>query len=364
MRIALFTLEYPPKYTGGLGIQVASLAQYLRKCGDHVDVYYVGEKPAPAGTIPLTCPNVNPRNNSVFDPFQIQGAEIVLKAHSQSPYDIVHIHDFHGILFACALWQRGVKVVSTTHLPATYRFYYESPFNPSESIKLSYLSLRISRTVIAVSNYTAHALLRNFRAYSNKIHIVHNGVDPELFFPEFEKRKDIILSVGRMVPQKGFKQLPNIFAEVKKRIPRVKQWIVGEGPQKKEIINGFRSLKIENAVKVIPFDHQETISEYYRFARCLAMPSIYEPFGLVAIEAMASGLPVVAYKTGGLTEIITSGDDGILVPIGDREGFSRSLVELIRDPQLCNEMGRRARSKVLKKFVQDHSNANTRDLYQ
>ena len=94
------------------------------------------------------------------------------------------------------------------------------------------------------------------------------------------------------------------------------------------------------------------------------MPSVYEPFGLVAIEAMACGTPVVAYGTGGLPEIITDGIDGIMIGPNDRHEFASALTRLLRDPLRAECLGARARQTVLNRFNDEVSYARTRALYR
>jgi glycosyltransferase involved in cell wall biosynthesis len=363
MRVALVTLEYPPASTGGLGVHVAGLAAALRQQGDHVDVYYVGQRPAPDGVVEISPTASRTTITGAIDIHRVPGVDIVLARHSAEPYDVVHCHDWHGALLAACLWRRGVRMLVTCHLPAGTQFRYETVCAPSLANTLEHLALRLAHRVIAVSQFVAMELSRTYRAFAHKITVVHNGTDPQLFDATDGTCSARILAVGRFTAQKGFDQLPEMFAHVRARVPHATLRLIGAGGGSETLHGEIDRTGIAHVTDVLPFVDQSTLASHYRQARVLAMPSVYEPFGLVAIEAMACGTPVVAYAAGGPAEIITSGVDGVLVPPGDKNGFANALADLVGNPHRAQELGHEARRTVQTRFLADACYRHTRVLY-
>ena len=169
--------------------------------------------------------------------------------------------------------------------------------------------------------------------------------------------------MGRLTLQKGFLDLPKIFASVHKKMPQARLRIIGAGPDERALRAAITESETASVTEVLSFCDRQGLCWNYQQARVVVMPSVYEPFGLVAIEAMACGTPVIAYATGGLPEIITDGVDGILVAPNDRDGFASALLRLLGDQREAERLGERARQTVLNCFSDKVSYARTRALY-
>jgi glycogen synthase len=362
LRVAMFTLEIPPAYAGGLGVHVGGLVEYLRRQGDAVDVFYLGPQPAPIGTIPLPAFEGHPPSTEI-DVQWVPGGETVLSRHAIEPYDVVHCHDWHGVLPAALLWQRDVPMITTCHLPAATRFHYPGERATEFAVLLESLALRLSRRVIAVSQFVAREIERKYRAFADKIRVVLNGTDTVSFVRTAGSREPLVLAAGRLTLQKGFFDLLEIFGSVHRNAPQARLRIVGTGPDERMLNGAILESQAASATELLPFSDRRALCAHYQQARVLAVPSVYEPFGLVAIEAMACGTPVVAYATGGLPEIITDGVDGIMIAPNDRGGFAAALIRLLGDQSEAECLGARARQTVLDRFNDEASHARTRALY-
>ena len=153
----------------------------------------------------------------------------------------------------------------------------------------------------------------------------------------------IILATGRLTGQKNFTELVHIWGMIAKEYPDWKLYIVGDGESKEEIKEAIRSVGIEDQVELLPFSNN--IQEHYLSASIFAMPSTYEGFGLVLVEAETCGLPVVSYACPcGPRDIIRHGEDGFLVNPGDKKAFAQHLRQLIESEELRQAMGRAARA--------------------
>ena len=363
LRVAIFTLEFPPAFSGGLGVHVFGLVKYLRRQGDAVDVFYLGPPPAPMGTIQLPAFEGYPPSAEI-DAKWVPGGETVLSRHANEPYDIIHCHDWHGGLPAALLWQRGVPMITTCHLPAATPFHYPGERPTEFAMLLEFVALRLSRVVIAVSQFVAREMERKYRAFADKIRVILNGTDTAWFSGTSGSREQLILAAGRLTTQKGFLDLLEIFASVHRNAPQARLRIVGSGPDERMLSEAILDSSAVSAMELLPFSDRSALRSHYQQARVLAVPSVYEPFGLVAIEAMACGTPVVAYGTGGLPEIITDGIDGIMIGPNDRHEFASALTRLLRDPLRAECLGARARQTVLNRFNDEVSYARTRALYR
>jgi glycosyltransferase involved in cell wall biosynthesis len=362
LRVAMFTLEFPPAYSGGLGVHVGGLVDYLRRQSDAVDVFYLGPHPAPTGTIPLPAFEGQPLTGSI-DAWLVPGSEAVLSRHANDPYDVVHCHGWHGVLPAALLWQCDVPMITTCHLPAARRFHYPGERAAESAELLEALSLRLSSRVIAISQFVEREIERKYRAFTDKIRVVLHGTDTKLFAATAGPREPLVLAVGRLTPQKGFLDLVEIFALVHKKLPEARLRIIGAGSDERMLHAAILQSEAAEVTELLSFSDHRSLSAHYREARVVAIPSVYEPFGLVAIEAMACSTPVVAYATGGLPEIITDGVNGIMVAPNDRDRFAAALIRLLGDQREAESLGSHARETALNRFNDKVSYARTRALY-
>ena len=355
IKAAHFSFEYPPSTTGGLGTYLLGLVEHQRMMGDIIDVFFLGESNAPDGTLPFPFY----KDGKLFS----YNLEQINQLNNHREYDVIVCHDWAGILASQPIWKKSTPLVTTCHLPLAWDIGYYEDLPCKFASELEFFSMAQSDLIIAVSNSVKQHLEDYFSFTKGKISVVHNGTDTTFFSPGVKSEELILLYVGRFFEQKGFDLLPEIFFLLKKKHPALLLKVIGVGPLKIEIYRKFEELDLINSVHFYDFSPPKMVLELYREATAVIMPSRHEPFGLVAIESMATGTPIIASNTGGLKEIITHGEDGFLVETKDINGFVDTVSRLIYDKQLFNYIGRNARAKAIKNFDQKLCFEKTRNLY-
>jgi glycosyltransferase involved in cell wall biosynthesis len=199
-----------------------------------------------------------------------------------------------------------------------------------------------SEKVLSVSNYTKQRIIKEFGITDDKISVVPNPVDTQLFSPRGAKidKDRFILFVGRLDPRKNLQILLKSFKTVLRKINDLKLVIIGTGPEKRKLVRLVSELGIGSSVEFMDFVHYEDLPKYYRSCEMFVLPSNQEGFGIVLIEAMASGKPVVSTKCGGPTDFVVDGKNGLLVDTNDEKAMAEGIVELMRSRSVRDRMGK------------------------
>ncbi len=387
MKIAILTNEYPPNIYGGAGVHVEYLTNELRKIdnGQHqVKVICFGDQEFTEGNLTV---------KGVKNPFEIVSKKEkhkkfletmvnnIITAGLLDDVDIVHCHTwythFAGLLAKQLL---GIPLILTTHSLEPHR-----PWKVEQLGKAYNASSWIEKTayenadgIIAVSGAMKKDVADIYKVDRDKIEIIYNGIDLDQYKPEFDNdilkkygidpEKPFILFVGRITRQKGIVHLVNAIKYIEEDI----QILLCAGmPDTKEIEiemkNAVDLAKEESSHKIIWVPEmlpKPDIIKLYSMATLFICPSIYEPFGIINLEAMACKTPVIASAVGGIPEIIESGKTGTLVPLEfsntndfslkDPELFERDLSKAInsnlKHPQKIEKMGENARLRVEEVF--------------
>ncbi|MDQ3518275.1 MAG: glycogen synthase, partial [Gemmatimonadota bacterium] len=376
MRIALLTNEYPPHVYGGAGVHVEYLSRELARIesGAHaVDVFCFGEQHETQrnlrvrGVAPaLRFTAQDPRHAKLLDALV---RDLAMVGAVESP-DIVHCHTWYAHLAGClARPLTGAKLVLTTHSLEPHR-----PWKVEQLGTAYHTTAWIERTayenadgVIAVSRAMKEDVETLYGVPPERVRVIHNGIDPEEYRPTpdpatlrrlgIDPEMPIVLFVGRITRQKGILHLVRAIRHLQ---PGIQMVLCAGAPDTPAIAEEMTLLvaeaKREAAAEIIwipeMLPRQDLIS-LYTHAAVFVCPSVYEPFGIINIEAMACETAVVATAVGGIPEIVVPGETGLLIafePEGDglaepcdAEGFSRSLAaginELIGDPARAAAMG-------------------------
>ncbi|MDA4126128.1 MAG: glycosyltransferase family 4 protein [Thaumarchaeota archaeon] len=228
--------------------------------------------------------------------------------------------------------------------------------------------------LISVSNFVGRRL-SNFLGKDAPRHFtVYNGVDANFFSPSIDQRalkqkmglmnKKVILYVGRLAPKKGVHHLLGAFSILSERLPGLFLVVCGRGEMEGELRSLAQKLALNSKVTFAGVVPQNDLPLYYSIADVVAVPSVYEPMGIVPLEAMSVGRPVVASRTGGLPELIEDMKTGLLTPPGDVPALAEALRSLCEDDELAESLGNRGRQAVLEKFTWSRSASATLSAYE
>ncbi len=287
-------------------------------------------------------------------------------------YDIVHTHlvlsQFWGRRAAMAA---GVKRIISSEQNA-YRFKVYPPFRWIEQ-RLT----RATERVIACSEHVRDHLVRNVGLPPEKVAVVYNGVDTEAFAPAdtddparaatraelgIESGEKVIGTVGHLNRQKGHDVLIEAMAKVLEREPAARLVIAGRGPLRKRL----EALAVKRGVaeKVTFAGLVSDVARLLKAFDVFAFPSLWEGFGIALVEAMATGLPVVASETGGITEIVQDSVSGLLVRPGDRRELAEGLIEVLHEADLARKLAQNALARIRERFALERTVEQVATIYR
>ncbi len=367
MHVVMLSNSYKPWTRGGIGTHVAGLAEALTRYCD-VTVVNWGNPALPFEDEVTIYDGVRvirvPCQYQVTDPvahqvlanlYYLLGTLVALKS---KPVDILHAHE--GVVGLAAL---GLKHVLNIPLVTTLH-YGQSPAQelpPIADIKRDLLNS--SDIVVAVSrSLQAEAPALGF---TREVRYIPNGVKRGEYMPPSNKKRSTILFVGRLVRYKGIGVLIEAVAHLKRTGHLISLEIAGGTPtEQEELLGEAERVGLSTAdITLLGWIPHEELQRHYERATLVVVPSLYEAFGLVALEAMSFGRPVIASNIGGLSEVVTDGATGLLVQPGDAQGLAIAIAELITDPERATEMGMNAYEYSLS-HTWDTTAATTHELYK
>ena len=280
---------------------------------------------------------------------------LVRAARRQRPA-ILHTHlvhaDFHALP---AGWLARVPVlVSTKH--------GFNPFRDGRVFAAADRAVgRLADVHVAISAGLASYLAEREGFAEESFEIVHYGIEPGPEPPPLPGEPRLAI-VGRLIPIKGHDVLLRALAAVRRELPTVTLRIAGDGPLEPELRATMSALRLDDAVtflgRVVP------AGPVFEESEIVVVSSFGEGFGMVALEAMERGRPVIASAVGGLPEIVEDGRSGLLVPAGDVDALAAAILELVRDPGRAAAMGAAGRARALVQFSQDRCTDRIEALYR
>jgi glycosyltransferase involved in cell wall biosynthesis len=212
-----------------------------------------------------------------------------------------------------------------------------------------------AKLILAVSSNSVREICRDLRIAEDKVRVLPVPVDLDQLQPG-QPRTDpsrYILSVGRLDRRKDFPTLLKAFQEVAGTMDGVQLHIVGDGRERKNLERMTMDLGIQDRVDFLGQVGNRELIQEYRSASCFALASRQEGLGIVFLEAMASGLPVVATDSGGSSDPIVHGGTGYLVPVGDWKGLAEHMTRLFRDPDVMVKLGQAGHERALSTYSFD-----------
>ena len=384
MKVALLTREYPPEVYGGAGVHVEYLARELARLVD-VEVHCFGE-PRPSGLVAgayRPWDALGRRSGGVLGTISVD----LLMAAGVEGADVVHSHTWYANL--------GGHLAKLLHnIPHVVTSHSLEPMRPWKAEQLGggyALSCFCERTalegadaVIAVSQAARDDLLRIYPAVvPDRVTVIHNGVDTDVYHPDprtdvlerlgLDPRLPLVVFVGRITRQKGIDLLLDAAPRFDPAAQLVLAAAAPDTPEMgTEVASRIHELasRRDGVVWVDGHLARVDVVQLLSHARAFVCPSVYEPFGLVNVEAMACGAPVVASDVGGIPEIVVDGETGWLVRYDpdDTARFALDLADrvnqLVGDAELAGRFGRAGRQRVLEHFGWDAVARRTVALYQ
>ena len=395
-KVALFTKEYPPYVYGGAGVHVEYLSLALAKLVQ-VEIRCFGDQTVDEGALAVrgykqweeTKVGSDPRFTGAVDAF----ARSLVMAKDRLDAQVVHCHtwyaDMAGVI-ASQLWD--VPYVLTIHSLEPLRPWKLEQLGNAYHLSawMERIAIKQADALIAVSHETKEDVLRLFDVKPERVHVIHNGIDPGEYRPtpgtdvltkyDVDPDRPFLLFVGRITRQKGIIHLVNAIPHID---PTLQIVLCAGAPDTPEI-----GLEMEEGVAKVAAQRpgviwiQEMISrleviQLYTNAAMFCCPSVYEPFGLINLEAMACETAVVASAVGGIPEVVVPNETGLLVDPGlvpgtfepaDPAAFSVGLADAINqlahDPDLRARLGKAGRERAIAHFSWDAIAQTTLALYR
>ncbi|MBN1441733.1 MAG: glycogen synthase, partial [Planctomycetes bacterium] len=398
-KILMLTREYPPHVYGGAGVHVENLTRELSRLLD-VEVRCFGHQAhggAPGQPEVTGCEvpadrfdRVDPRLRRAVEPLAVN-LEFL---RSPVDADIVHCHTWYTLM--AGLWIKllyDIPLVITTHSLEPLRPWKEEQLGRGYSLSswIERTALESADAVVAVSRDTRREVLECYSIDPSRVRVIHNGIDLEGYRPKdagttlkkygIPQDRPYILFVGRITRQKGVVHLVRALQHV---TPEFQAVLCAGAPDTDGILREMETA-VNEAQSRRPGIHWipemvavDDLISLYSGAAVFVCPSVYEPFGIINLEAMACRCPVVAARVGGIPEVVVHGETGLLVDLEpgappsfeprDPERFSRDLAgavnRLAADPDLRRRMGEAGRRRVEERFSWESIARQTHDLYQ
>ena len=339
LRVAFLASEYPPHVYGGLGTHVHALTTALAARGTRIELFVPrreGYDPPPPG---VELHHVAAGRASSNEQFWLQFCRRATAMVRQrgGAIDLIHSHDWMTVLAGIPLRRLlNAPLIYSVHLPQV-----TAPHRPIENLGLVWADC-----VLVNSRAVTEEIARRGLPISS-MRVIPNGVDPDSFVPADASRADpYVLYVGRLVAQKGVDVALHAFGILLRRCPATRLVVVGDGDQALYLKRVVRYLGIAPRVAFVGWQRGQSLVNLYQQAAVVVVPSLYEPFGMVALEAMACGRPVVASSTGGLAEVVEHDVTGYLVRPGDHLELAQRLAALLLDPARAARLGAAGRRRA------------------
>jgi alpha-maltose-1-phosphate synthase len=362
MKALFVTREYPPHIYGGAGVVVDQLSRALaRRMSVEVRCFGARDPRADGIAVRGYAPWERVGGKDVRFAPALETLSIGLAmARDHVDADVVHAHTWYADMGA--LW-----ISQLYRIPLVVTLHSMEPLRPWKADQLGsgYLvsswiektAVEAAHRVIAVSQKMREDILAHFQADPERVVVIHNGIDPDLFrhteardaLVRLGVKPPYVLFVGRITDQKGIFHL----LDASRRLPADVQVVLcASAPDTPEIEERLRRTvatmpNVRWINEMVPVD---VVTQLYSHAAVFACPSVYEPFGIINLEAMACRAPVVASAVGGILEVVEDGRTGLLIPPGRPDALAEALNRVLADSTLARRMGEAGRRRVEGQF--------------
>ncbi len=374
VRVLMLSWEYPPNHVGGLGRHVLHLSRALKRAGATITVVTRSADESSTvfrdeGVTVVTAPayNLHPPDFVTWAAeFNVSLMEAALGNLSPGDFDLIQAHDWIVAYAARALkYSWGVPLVATIH--ATEHGRQKGLHNPcSQHISETewWLCYQASR-VVTCSSYMRDEVGRVFAVPLDKVSVIPNGISGAWFeVGRKEEAEPLVIFVGRLVSEKGPQVLVEAMGSVLSEFPTARLVLAGDGPMEGDLRHLIYSSGLGNVVRLAGRLDDQGLRDLYSRAWVAAFPSSYEPFGIVALEAMATGVPCIAGNAGGLREVVRNGETGLLVQPDDPEALASAVKALLGNRAWASEVAARAKISALNEYSWDDIARKTLSVYE
>jgi glycogen synthase len=387
LRVLILSWEYPPLIEGGLARHVRKLSEALVGLGVEVHVLTRGGEESPAAEevrgvqVHRVLEPSRPRDLGEFVTWiERMNADMLaagVELGDAYSFDLVHGHDWL-VAAACDHLARrfGAPLVTTIHATEHGRHQGWVDKHPQSYIHgvERWITNRSDR-VIACSAYMREQIADIFDVPERRVAVIPNGIDPgdlpavdeaELarLRGEFAAPDErLVLLIGRLVYEKGFQVALEAMPELIERVPGTRFLVAGSGTHEQELKRQAADLGLDEHGTFLGWIGDDVLHQLYRIADVCVVPSIYEPFGLVALEAMASGCPCIVADTGGLREVVPHDEVGLRFRTRDPEALGGMVERVLTEPDLSERLIAEASEHVLR-FDWNDVATRTAEVYE
>ncbi len=394
LKVLMFGWELPPNNSGGLGVACYGLTKSLASQGAHI--YFALPRPLAHGVpfmevlpqqiegVEITAINslIKPYlsnqtycdiwDNQFYDATMPYGYSLYQEAlrygqlgrlwSKTKPHDIIHAHDW-------MTYSAGINAAQVSGKPLVLHVHAtefdRTGGNVDQRIaEIEYTGLSSASHIIAVSDYTRHVVHDKYCIPLDRIAVVHNGVDAIEFSPQDIRRvfphDKIVLYVGRLTFQKGVEYFLKSAKQVLSENPDTVFIVAGTGDMERHLIMEAAYLGIGNRVIFTGFTQGERLRSLYQMSDVFVMPSVSEPYGIVALEAVSTGIPTIISKQSGVSEAL---NQVYKVDFWDTNLIAKNIISILNFPKLAKEKARNAQYEA-KRLTWDKAARETMSVYQ
>jgi glycogen(starch) synthase len=383
MKIGTLTWEFPPRVVGGIARHCEGLAKALVKQNHEVHLFTLDFPGSPnyeemdgvkvyRASTELGHPNFLTWV-LLFNHFLTKRMADVIH---QVDFDVMHVHDwlaaFSGISFKHYMKKPMVLTVHSTEVGRAQGLHSPDSFSING---IEWWSMYEADRVIVCSQSMKDEICGHFNLPQDKVDVIPNAIDATKYQTSVDRGavrqrygvgygEKLILCVGRLVPQKGVEYFIRAIPSIARRYPEAKFIIVGEGWSRDILEAEARASGQNRKIQFTGFASDQEVIDLMTSADVLVVPSIYEPFGIVALEGMATGVPVVASKVGGLAEVIDHDQTGIFVYLKNPESIAWGIDRVLSDPDHARWLTENAKEKLHKAYSWEAVAMKTVNVYR
>jgi len=372
----MLSWEYPPLVVGGIAAHVDGLSRAMVRAGHEVTVLSLHTPEAEDDSIDhgvrVLRANIDlpwlPDDNIVgrMCSANHQITQLAAQLGKWRP-DVVHAHDWlvswAGDTLAKVL---DVPLVATIHATERGRHGgHVPPGTPAAINSVEWWLTYQASDVICCSKFMIREVVGGFDLPMDKIHLVPNGVDPAVWAPPTPRplREPLVLAWGRVQYEKGFQVLARAVGALRTRVPGIRCVIAGRGSYLAELQSQIDVEGLSDVVHLTGFVSDSDLRELLHRAGCSVIPSLYEPFGIVALESMAAGAPTIVARTGGLAEIVDGTGAGLLFEPGNHHELADRIEEVLNSADLAASLQKTAAAMLAEQYTWDAISKTTLSVY-